>query len=152
MLVPKRPTHNKYLFSKVDDKTYTLLCERYILCKKIGIKGAFGFATSAGVVEIIREYASGKVRSWAHQKFCALITGACIYAIGPSAAVLTNSTKIIKALRSAHAGCAFCAECLEDTANLPLISLDYALFGRKIPIGEDGRYNWMTNSSDFLNF
>ena len=145
-----KPPHNRFLLSACDEDQYCKLAARYQKAKKYGTRAAVGVLTGAEIYQIVGEIGKGALRTWGRKK----LAGAGLIVVGwvggPLAIGFTNGTKIVQTAKAVHTAAAFMIEVVEDSANLSYLALDMLFFGQPIPMGENNRFNILTNITDFL--
>jgi hypothetical protein len=149
MLIVK-PTCNKYALSNLNATDYSQMARKYSSAKKYGLRGVFTFASFAGVFGVVRDIAKGVVINYGKRKFAAVVLNGALYICSPAVIVFTNATSIVKTATRVHTFSSFIFECVEDTGNVLFLPFDFALFGQPIPVGEDGRFDIINNTTDFL--
>lgn len=146
-----KPGHRKYIFRDCSEEQYCELVNGYSKGKKYGIRGIYAWCSGQSVAAILKEVAKGSVKSWGRKKLGSVVVVSCTWLSGPIAPMLTNSTRVLKAVRNLHSCSAFLFECVEDTSNLSFLPIDMILFGRPVPVGEENRFNILGNFTDFLD-
>jgi hypothetical protein len=146
----KKPPHNRFLLSACDEDQYSKLAARYQKAKKYGTRAAVGVLTGAEIYQIVGEISKGALRTWGRQKAATVATILIGWVSGPVAIGFTNGTKVVRTAKAVHTAAAFMIEVAEDTANLSYLPLDMLFFGQAIPMGENNRFNILTNMTDLL--
>jgi hypothetical protein len=125
--------------------------EKYRVWKGYGLKGAWGLITGAGLLELATEVVKGEVLKHGKQKVGSLILLGCTH-VGLSAVpMITNSTKILKFVKTAHSITSGIYRCAHDASEVPLIALDFLLFGEYVPSCPPDGYQLLNVSSDALD-
>lgn len=145
-----KPPHGKYAFSYLGNVDYSNYANKYSTAKRYGLRGIFAFASGAGVVGVIKDVAKGTVINYGKRKFAAFAMNGALYICSPALMVFTNATRIVKWAGRVHSASSFVFECVEDTSNLTFLPFDMVLFGQPIPVGEDGRFDLIKTTHDFL--
>lgn len=100
---------------------------------------------------VVKEVSKGEIIHHGKRKIGALILLGCSH-IGLGALTLvTNSTKIIKFTQAAHSVTSAIYRCAHDASEVPLIALDFMIFGEYVPSCSDDEYQLFNVSSDFLD-
>ena len=127
------------------------LKERYRIAKRYGIKAAWGVVTGSGVLQLAKEVAKGEIVKYGKQKVGSLILLGCIHVGLGAVPLVTNSTKIIKYVMKAHSVTSCIYRCAHDASEVPLVALDFMLFGEYVPSCPDDGYRLFNVSSDALD-
>lgn len=145
-----KPPRKKYLFAHLDEVEYRVQVARYQKCKKLGFRSVTAYLSGQGIVNLGWEIGKGQIKYYARRKFGVMATGAVSWIAGPIASMITNSTKVLKALKICHNTVSFCLETAEDVSCAWMAPIDMVCFGQLIPVGDENRFNIMTNSLDIL--
>jgi hypothetical protein len=129
--------------------------ERYRSWKGYFLKGTWGVVTGAGLMElateVVTEVVKGETLKHGKKKVGSLILLGCTH-IGLSAVpMITNSTRIIKLVKTAHSITSGIYRCAHDASEVPLIALDFILFGEYVPSCPPDGYQLLNVSSDALD-
>ena len=127
------------------------LKEQYCIAKMYGIKTAWGVITGSRVLELLKEAAKGEIVKQGKQKMGLLILLGCSHVGLGAVTLITNSTKIIKYFNKAHSVTSCISRCAHDASKVPLIALDFMLFGEYVPSCPDNGYQLFNVSSDALD-
>jgi hypothetical protein len=127
------------------------LKERYRIAKRYGIKAAWGVVTGSGILQLAKEVAKGKIVKQGKRKVGSLILLGCSHVGLGAVPLITNSTKIIKYAKKAHSVTSCIYRCAHDASEVPLIALDFMLFGEYVPSCPDNGYQLFNVSSDALD-
>ncbi|MCU0680607.1 MAG: hypothetical protein MUF50_04905 [Planctomycetes bacterium] len=127
------------------------LKEQYRVAKHYGIKAAWGVVTGSGVLELAKEVAKGEIVKQGKQKVGALILLGCSHVGLGAVTLVTNSTKILKYAKKAHSVTSCIYRCAHDASEVPLIVLDFVLFGEYVPSCPANGYQLFNVSSDALD-
>jgi hypothetical protein len=150
MITISKPPHNKYLLSTCEDSQYSTFASRYQKAKKYGFRAVFGYLSGAEIYQIAGEIGKGALRSWGRKKASAIVVVFIGWVGGPAILCFTNGTKFVRTAKTIHSGAAFLMELAEDSGNLVYLPIDLLFFGQPIPMGENNRFNILTNVTDFL--
>jgi hypothetical protein len=126
------------------------LKEQYRKAKGYGIKAAWGVVTGSGVLEVATDLAKGEIIRHGKQKVGSLILLGCTHVGLGVVPLITNSTKIIKYAKKAHSVTSCIYRCAHDASEVPLVALDFLLFGEYVPSCPDNGYQLLNVSSDAL--
>ena len=139
------------LTSRMNPAAREELKEKYRVAKRYGIKAAWGVVTGSGVLELAKEVAKGEIVKHGKKKVGALILLGCGH-IGTGALTLvTNSTKFLNYTKKAHSITSCIYRCAHDASEVPLIALDFIIFGEYVPSCPDNGYQLFNVSSDTLD-
>ena len=127
------------------------LKERYRIAKRYSIKADWGVVTGSGVLELAKEVAKGEIVKQGKQKVRSLILLGCSHVGLGVVPLIKNSTKIIKYFNKAHSVTSCISRCAHDASKVPLIALDFMLFGEYVPSCPDNGYQLFNVSSDALD-
>ena len=127
------------------------LKDRYRIAKNYGIKAAWGVVTGGGVLQLATEVAKGEVIKHGKQKVGSLIVLGCTHVGLGALPLITNSTKVIKYVGRAHSVTSCIYRCAHDASEVPLVALDFLIFGEYVPSCPDDSYRLFPNiTSDVL--
>ena len=127
------------------------LKENYRVAKRYGIKAAWGVVTGSGVLELAKEVAKGEIVKQGKQKVGSLILLGCSHIGLGAVTVVTNSTRVIKYAKKAHNVTSCIYRCAHDASEVPLIALDFLVFGEYVPSCPNDGYQLFNVSSDALD-
>ena len=150
MISISKPSHNKYLLATCDEIAYSKIVCKYQKAKKYGIRAVVGYLSGAEIYQIVGEIGKGALRTWGRQKAATVATILIGWVSGPVAIGFTNGTKVVRTAKAVHTAAAFMIEVVEDSTNLSYLPLDMLFFGQAIPMGENNRFNILTNMTDLL--
>jgi hypothetical protein len=126
------------------------LKENYRVAKRYGIKAAWGVVTGSGVLELTKEVAKGEIVRQGKKKVGSLILLGCSHIGVGALTVVTNSTRVIKYAKKAHSVTSCMYRCAHDASEVPMIALDFLVFGEYVPSCPDDGYQLFNVSSDPL--
>ena len=127
------------------------LKEKYRVAKRYGIKAAWGVVTGAGILELGKEVIKGEIINRSREKIGALLILASAHVGIGSIQLVTNSTKILKYAQKAHSVTSCIYRCAHDASEVPLVALDFLVFGEYVPSCPNDGYQLMNVSSDALS-
>jgi len=127
------------------------LKEKYHVAKRYSIKAAWGVVTGSGVLELAKEVAKGEIVKQGKQKVGSLILLGCSHIGLGAVTVVTNSPRVIKYAKKAHSVTSCIYRCAHDASEVPLIALDFMVFGEYVPSCPDDGYQLFNVSSDALD-
>lgn len=139
------------LTSRMDPAAREKLKEQYRIAKRYGIKASWGVITGSGVLELAKEVAKGEVVRHGKQKIGSLLLLGCSHIGLGSLTLVTNSTKVIKYATKAHSVTSCIYRCAHDVSEVPLIALDFMVFGEYVPSCAHDGYQLFNVSSDALD-
>lgn len=125
--------------------------ERYRIAKAYGIKSAWGVVTGAGVLEVAVDVVKGEVVKLGKQKIGSILILGCTHVGLGLVPLITNSTKIIKYAGKLHSLSSCVYKCAHHASEVPLVALDFLLFGEYVPSCPDNGYQFFNVSSDALS-
>jgi len=139
------------LTSRMNPAARKKLKEQYRVAKRYGIKAAWGIVTGSGVLELAKEVSKGAIVDQGKKKVGSLILLGCSHIGLGAITVVTNSTKVIKYAKKAHSVTSCIYRCAHDASEVPLIALDFMVFGEYVPSCPDDGYQLFNVSSDALD-
>ena len=107
--------------------------------------------TGSGVLEIAKEVAKGEIVKHGKKKVGSLILLGCVHIGFGTVTMITNSTKVIKYAKKAHNVTSCIYRCAHDASEVPLIGLDFLVFGEYVPSCPEDGYQLFNVSSDALD-
>lgn len=147
-----KPSHRKYLLRDLDEVSYSELAIKYSKAKRYGYRASVAVLTGSGYKDVAIELSKGTLRKWGREGLAFLGTSVLTWAGTPFLPLITNSTKIVKTATAVHTGISYAGQCLENSGNVGFLLPDMIFFGQPIPIGENGRFNIMSNITDIFNY
>lgn len=138
------------LTSRMNPNAREKLKEKYIIGKRYGIKAAWGVVTGSGALELAKEVAKGEIVKQGKKKVGSLILLGCSHIGLGYLTLVTNSTKILKYVKKGHSVTSCIYRCARDASEVPLIALDFIVFGEYVPSCPDDGYQLFNVSSDAL--
>ena len=138
------------LTSKMNPAAREKLKEQYRVAKRYGIKAAWGVVTGSGIFELTKEIAKGEIVKQGKEKVGSLILLGCSHIGLGSLTLITNSTKIIKYTKKVHSVTSCIYRCAHDCSEVPVIALDFLVFGEYVPSCLKDGYQLFNVSSDAL--
>jgi hypothetical protein len=121
------------LTSRMSQAARKQLKEKYRVAKKYGIKAAWGAVTGAGVFEIGKEVVKGQLVNRGKERIGGLILLGCSHIGLGAIPLVTNSTRILKYAKKAHSFTSCIYRCAHDASEVPLVALDFLVFGEYVP-------------------
>jgi hypothetical protein len=142
-----KPSHNKYLFARLDEIAYKEYASKYSFYKRMGFRGMCAWASGCGVLGLVFDVAKGTAK----EKITVAIFSCVGYVCSPLVCAVTNATSIINGAKRIHNTCAFAFECFEDGQNLAYLPFDMFFFGQPIPCGDKHRFELFGNFTNILD-
>ena len=140
------------LTSRMSPAAREKLKEKYRTGKKYGIKAAWGVVTGAGLLEVGKDVIKGEVINRGKNRIGSLIILGCSHVGIGAVPLVTNSTKILKYAKKAHSVTTCIYRCAHDASEVPLVALDFLVFGEYVPsCDEKNGYQLFNVSSDVLS-
>jgi hypothetical protein len=121
------------LTSRMNPAARKELKEKYRVAKKYGIRAAWGAVTGSGLLEIGKEVVKGQVVHHGKERIGGLILLGCSHIGLGALPLVTNSTKILKYAKKAHSFTSCVYRCAHDASEVPLVALDFLVFGEYVP-------------------
>ena len=146
-----RPHRHKYFFSHLDNTTYAQYMKTYSRAKCFGVRGLYGWATTTGCLDLVKNVVKGQVIQYGKEKLAVVLICVSAYVTSPVVCMVTNVTRVVQIVQKVHSICAFVYECFEDSSNLMFLPIDLALFGQAVPLGKNGRFDIIGNFSAILD-
>jgi hypothetical protein len=139
------------LTSRMSPAAREQLKEKYRTAKKYGIKAAWGVVTGAGLLEVGKEVVKGEVINRGKKRIGSLILLGCSHVGLGAIPLVTNSTKFLKYAKKAHSVTSCVYRCTHDASEVPLVALDFIVFGEYVPSCRENGYQLFNVSSDVLS-
>ena len=139
------------LTSRMNPAARARFKEKYRVAKKYGIKAAWGVVTGSGVLELAKEVVKGEVVHQGKERLGSLILLGCGHVGLGAIPLVTKSTKIIKYAKKAHSVTSCIYRCAHDASEVPLVMLDFMLFGEYVPSCPKDGYQLFPVSTDVLS-
>lgn len=124
--------------------------ERYRYAKKYGIRAAFAGVSVTGIFTIAKEVAADGVKRHAKRYIGGILIDTGLTCVSGGLPLVTNATKVVKYSKAVHSVCAASWRAAHNIAELPLIAVDYAVFGEYVPSCGDADYDIYTNTTDIF--
>jgi hypothetical protein len=121
--------------------------ERYQYAKKYGIRTLFAGVTGTGLLTIVKEAATDSVKRYIG---IILIDGSLTCLTG-AIPLVTNATKVLKYSKACHSVCAASWRVVHNAAELPMILVDFAIFGEYVPSCGEIDYDLYSETTDILS-
>jgi len=139
------------LMSVMNPAARKILKEKYRVAKRYGIKAAWGVVTGSGVLELAKEAAKGEIIKHGKKKIGSLVLLGCGHVGTGALTLITNSTKLLNYTKKAHSITSCIYRCPHDASEVPLIALDFIVFGEYVPSCPDYVSKLFDISSDALD-
>ncbi len=139
------------LTSRMNPEARKKLMEKYRSAKKYGIKAAWGTVTGAGVLELGKEVVKGEAVKYGKEKLGGLIILGCGHIGLGAIPLVTNSTRLIKYAKKAHSVTSYVYRCAHDASEVPLVALDFLVFGEYVPSCPKDGYQLFPVPTDALS-
>ena len=150
-LTPNWNTRTRCLLSNWNETDILALEEKYAQAKCYGIRASLGVVTGAGVISVGKEVSKGVLQYYGRRWLgTALVTVGGYFGFA-GVPLLTNATKVVRYGKACHNCFATIMDASETTAGIPLIALEFAVFGRPVPKKPNSTFSLYPESSDFVN-
>ena len=106
--------------------------------------------TGSGVLELTKEVVKGEIIQHGRKKAGSLVLLGCSHIGFSAVTTITNSTRIIRYAKKAHSVTSCIYRCAHDASEVPLIALDFLVFGEYVPSCPDDGYQLLNVTSDTL--
>lgn len=147
---PQNEVLTPCLLSKCSPEIRQKLKESYKSLKKYGIRAGFGIISGAGMISLIKEaVADGVIRHGKRRIGCILVTSG-LSLCSSGIVILSNTTKVLKYSKACHSVCAACWRSAHNIAEVPLILVDFAVFGEYIPSCGEIDYDLFSDTTDIM--
>lgn len=120
----------------------------YRVAKKQGIRGRFAGVSGTGAVTLIKEAAKDEVKRHAKRYIGGILIDTSLTRFLAGLQLLTNATKVVKYSKACHSVCATSWRAAHNIAELPLIFVNYAVFGEYVPSCGEADYDLYSNTTD----
>lgn len=124
---------------------------RYRYAKKYGIRTMFAGVTGTGLVTLAKEAATDGVKRHAKRYIGSILVDVGLTCISGGLPLLTNTTKVVKYSKACHSVCAASWRATHNIAELPMIVVDYAVFGEYVPSCGEADYDIYSNTTDIVS-
>ena len=151
MVLPAAEALTPCLMGKCPPETRKVWKERYRYAKKYGIRAGYASITGTGVVTIAKEAATQGVKRHAKRYIGGLLVNCGFTSISAGLPLLTNASRVVKYSKACHSVCAASWRAAHNMAELPLILVDYAVFGEYIPSCGEADYDLYSNTTDIVS-
>jgi len=126
--------------------------QRYRYAKKYGIRAAFVGVIGVGTLTLVKEAAKDGVKRHAKRYIGTILIDTGLTCVSGGIPLLTNATKIVKYSKACHSVCVASWRGAHNIAELPLIFIDYAMFGEYVPSCGEADYDiYSSTTSIFQN-
>ena len=139
------------LMGKYSCKTRNIWKERYRYAKKYGIRAGFAGVTGTGLATIAKEAASEGVKRHGKRYLGGILINSGLTCVSAGLPLLTNSTKVLKYAKACHSVCAASWRAAHNIAELPMIAVDYAVFGEYVPSCGEADYDIYSKTTDIVS-
>jgi hypothetical protein len=140
-----------YLTSRMSFQAREALKDKYRNAKKFGIRSAWAVVSGVGIIELTSEMVRGQVVHYGKKKIGTLLLLTCTHFGVASIPLITNSTKVIKYAKKIHSVSGSIYRCAHDITEVPLIALDFLVFGEYVPSCPADGYQLFNVASDVLD-
>jgi len=120
------------LTSRMNPAAKEKLKERYRIAKRYAIKAAWRAVTGIGVFELAAEGAKGEIIRQGRERVASLLLLCCTHVGIVAIPLLTNSTRVIGYVKKAHCITSCIYKCAHDASQVPLVALDFLVFGEYV--------------------
>ena len=149
-ITPNWNTRTKCLLSNWNETDILALEEKYAQAKCVGVRACLGVITGSGAISVAKEAGKGVFRYYGRRWIgAAFITVGGYFGFG-GIPLVTNATKLVKYGKACHNCCAAIMDASETTAGLPLVAIEFAVFGRPVPKNTNSTFSLYPESIDFL--
>ena len=139
------------LMGRCSSETRKAWKERYRYAKKYGIRTLFVGVTGSGLLTLAKEAATDGVKRHAKRYLGAILMDTGLTCITGGIPLLTNATKIVKYSKACHSVCAASWRVAHNVAELPMILVDYAVFGEYVPSCGETDYDVYSETTDIFS-
>jgi hypothetical protein len=125
--------------------------ERYRYVKKCGIRVGFAGVTTTGLVTVVTEACADGVKRHAKRYLGGILINTGLTFVSGGVPLVTNATRIVRYAKACHSVCAASWRAAHNIAELPMIVVDYALFGEYISSCGEVDYDLYSNTTDVVS-
>ena len=125
--------------------------ERYRYTNKYAIRAGFAWVTCTGLITVVKEACANGVKRHAKRYLGGILVDAGLTCLSGGLPLLTNGTKALKYSKAMHSVCAASWRAAHNIAELPLIVVDYAVFGEYVLSCGDADYDVYSNTTDIIS-
>ena len=151
MVLPGAEALTPCLMGRCSSETRKTWKEPYRYGKKYGIRAGFAGVTGTGLVTVAKEAATDGVKRHAKRYIGGILVNTGFTCISGGIPLLTNATKVVKYSKACHSVCAASWRVAHNIAELPMIVVDYAVFGEYVPSGGDADYDIYSKTTDIVS-
>ena len=124
--------------------------ERYRSAKKYGIRAAFTGVSGVGVLTLVKEAATGEIKRHGKRYMGCILMDVGLTFFSGGIPLVSNATKVIKYGKACHSVCAASWRAAHNVAELPLILIDFAVFGEYVPSCGESDYDFYSTTTDIF--
>ena len=139
------------LMGKCAPETRKMWKERYRYAKKYGIRAGFAGVTGAGIVTIAKEAATDGIKRHGKRYIGGILVNSGLTCVTGGLPLLSNATKVIKYSKACHSVCAASWRAAHNVAELPMMAVDYAVFGEYVPSCGEADYDMYSQTTDIIS-
>ena len=151
MVLPVAEALTPCFMGKCSAETRNKWKERYRYAKKYGIRAGFAGVTGTGLVTVVKEAAADGVKRHAKRYIGGILIDTGLTCLSGGVPLITNATKVVKYSKAVHSVCAASWRAAHNIAELPLIVVDFAVFGEYVPSCGEADYDVYSKTTDILS-
>ena len=151
MVLPVAEAITPCLMGKCSAETRDKWKERYRYTQKYGIRAGFSGVTGTGLITIAKETAADGVKRHAKRYIGGILIDADLTCVSSGLSILTYATKIVKYSKAVHSVCAASWRAAHNIAELPLIAIDYVVFGEYVPSCGETDYDVYSKTTNIVS-
>lgn len=151
MVLPQTEALTPCLMGKFPTATRKVWKERYRYAKKYGFRAGFATITGTGLVTVAKEKASKGVKRHAKRYIGGILIDGGLTCVSARLPLITNATKVVKYSKACHSVCAASWRAAYNVAEVPMILVDYAIFGEYVPSCGETEYDICSKTTDIVS-
>ena len=151
MVLPQTEALTPCLMGKCPTATRKVWKERYRYAKKYGFWAGFATITGTGLVTVAKEEASKGVKRHAKRYIGGILIDGGLTCVSAGLPLITNATKVVKYSKACHSVCAASWRAAHNVAEVPMILVDYAIFGEYVPSCGETEYDICSKTTDIVS-
>jgi hypothetical protein len=151
MVLPRAEALTPCLMGRCSPQTRERWKGRYRYAKKYGIRAGFAGVTGTSLVTLVKEAETDGVKRHAKRYIGYILINGGLTFITGGVPLLTNATKVVKYSKACHSICAASWRGAHNIAELPLIAVDYIVFGEYVPSCGESDYDLYSKTTDVIS-
>ena len=139
------------LMGKCSLETIRIWKEHYRYTKKSVIRAGFTAVTGIGIFTLAKEAVTDGVKRHAKRYIGGILVNGGFTCVLGGLPLLTNATKVVKYSKACDSVFAASWRVAHNIAELPIIAVDYAVFGEYVPSCGEADYDIYSSTTDIIS-